>query len=275
MTPPVPDGVCPHGQTGIGCGQPPSNELQLKGDPMKALLTFVLLSFSICVAALLGMLIVEFRDNRDLRAENRALHLSLLDVSTKLHALERDQTAADARVAQAQREVQALKSRIEHDEAAQIRARETAAPPRPYQARAFLGDRLVGTGWLVPRNVSRDPRTGQVTFEPAIVLDETLKEAFVTYRTNVVEREVYRSTAVNNTYYSTPVLYGLPLVHKTPLCPPGQNPPPVQPAPPVMAPPVRPPPPDLFVNGGATPQRLGTPAGMIRTTLPVRAGGLF
>ena len=96
--------------------------------------------------------------------------------------------------------------------------------------RAFLGNRLVGRAWIVPHNVIKDSKTGQINFEPVAVLEEAAKRAFTVQETNVVERDVVSYSSVNYNYnpypyywYYYPVATGGAFVTNVPPVMPHQN----------------------------------------------------
>jgi hypothetical protein len=136
----------------------------------------------------------------------------------------------------------------------------------PYQAQAYLGKAPLGWVWIIPQNLRKDTNTQRYVYEPIVWLDEGMRKQFVTHHTNVVEREVESPAYVNTAYYPEPYLYGYYYYPTYPIHrPPGNtNRPPVSVWPPAT---VQPLPQQPFNpgSGTVTAQKLGTPAGAIKT----------
>ena len=146
------------------------------------------------------------------RRETQALRADLRRASDDIQRLEEEKAGVSAELARDRDQLQQLETELACAQEDKSTAKEEAAPPtppRPVKIRAYLGNQCVGMGWLVSSGVSKDPNTGAVTYEPVVILDEAIKQNFVTYRTNFVEREVSRSTTVN---YNYPWVYYYPVV---------------------------------------------------------------
>jgi len=138
----------------------------------------------------------------------------------------------------------------------------------PYQAQAYLGKTPLGWVWIIPQNLRMDTNAQRYVYDPIVWLDEGFRKQFVTHHTNIVEREVETQNYVNTAYYPEPYLYGYyyPSYPTHPIHrPPGNtNRPPVSILPPA---PIQPLPQQPFNpgSGAVTVQKLGTPAGAIKT----------
>lgn len=170
----------------------------------------IVLSASLGAAVVLSLLLVAaVRDQRAARAETAQL-------ATRLQALE-DQIAALCEATNAlSREIQAARQPklVPEPGPAQVEAKEPGAPesaPKlaPFQVPVFVGEKSLGSAWVVPTQVKRDPKTGRVTYQPVIRLPETLQTALRTYVTNVVEKPVPAPApaAPQPAYYSPPPGY--------------------------------------------------------------------
>ena len=160
-----------------------------------------------------------------------------------------------------------LQSRIvDHETAAASEMESQGKMPvvAPYQAQAYLGKTSLGWVWIIPHNLRKDTNTQRYVYEPVVWLDEGLRKQFVTHHTNIVEREVESRTYANTAYYPEPYVYGGYYYPPYPVPrPPGSNCPPVHAAP-VL--PVQPTPQPFNPGSGKIiAQRLGTPAGAIKT----------
>jgi hypothetical protein len=169
------------------------------------------------VAALftLGMaLIIERAANQSLRLaqqENRITQETLL---ARLVTSETKQAHTAALLATRDEELTAMKSRVLRleESAAEARRAAEAVSPGPYPVRAYLGSDFLGFAWVKPTNVVRDARTGRVTFDPVLVLDESFRRAVTGPASgSAQEREVIRYETVNYTYYPAPVWFVPPV----------------------------------------------------------------
>jgi hypothetical protein len=136
-------------------------------------------------------------DNRQLRREIREARL------------EGNRAAAEAqRNGDQDRELAAREEQLRNVEAelAELRSRAItnapapAAAARPVRVRTYLGQRYLGLAWIVPGQAAKDPATGQMAYEPVVLMDESIREAVGVSKTNIVEREVVRPTTVNYNY---------------------------------------------------------------------------
>jgi hypothetical protein len=160
-------------------------------------------------------------DNRQLRREVREARL------------EGNRAAAEARRQEEQdREVAARDEQLRNRETelAELQSRATnnapapAAAARPVRVRTYLGQRYLGLAWIVPGQAAKDPATGQMAYEPVVLMDESIREAVGVSKTNVVEREVVRPTTVNYNY-SYPYQIWWPVVWAPATKPKGGSPP--------------------------------------------------
>ncbi|HAV63020.1 MAG TPA: hypothetical protein DCY13_11725 [Verrucomicrobiales bacterium] len=86
------------------------------------------------------------------------------------------------------------------------------AYPQSFQARTFAGDRYIGMAWVLPSNMTEDKETGQMRFEPVILLTEGARAALTQTTTNYVDREIVRNNTLNqNWVYQQPYWYGYPI----------------------------------------------------------------
>lgn len=231
-----------------------------------------LIILCVCCAAVSvavsGLLVAAYRANRDLREDNRKLSAALRDVQVKLDAVLAEKSETARQLALVRDSSENLEARLVEIEAA--RAAEAEAPPpvvAPYQVQAYLGQQSLGWVWIVPRNFRRDTNTQRYVYEPVVWLDESLRRNFVSYQTNVVEREV-ETAYINNSYYPQPIYYLTTRGHhrrgpsQLPSMP---HPPSGSPNPPPPVGEMQPKPAFNPGSGVTTPQRLGTPAGSIKT----------
>jgi hypothetical protein len=202
---------------------------------MKTLLVTISILFTVISAAVIATLLVELKENRNLRRENQKLWADLHSTKNQAQDLEEEKSEATTKLAAKHGEVQALEAKLGKAEADAQNAKTNVAAAggqlfRPYQVRAFVGNRPVGRGWVMPSNVTKDPKTGQINFEPVVVLEEASKKAFT--ETNYVERDVVRYSTLNYNYnpypyywYYYPYSYYRPgLTNIPPIMPPNNQP---------------------------------------------------
>lgn len=170
----------------------------------------IALGASLAAVVVLSLFLVSaLQDRRTARAETAAL-------ASRLKALE-EQVAALCEATNAlTREVQAARQLRPAPEPgpAQVEVKEPAAQeptPKlaPFQVPVYLGDKSLGSAWVVPTQVKRDPKSGRVTYQPVIRLPETVQTALTTYVTNVVEKPVPAAVPAvpQAPYYSAPLGY--------------------------------------------------------------------
>lgn len=196
---------------------------------MKTLLATVSILLTGTCAVVVATLLVELKENRELRRENQKLWADLQTTKTQAQDLEEEKSEATTKLAAKHDELQALEAKLGKAETEAENAKTNGTPAngqvfRPYQLRAFLGNRFVGRAWIVPSNVTKDPKTGRINFEPVAVLEEASKKAFTVQETNVVERDVVRYSSVNYNYNPYPYSW-----YYYPLATVGTNVPPVMP----------------------------------------------
>ena len=240
---------------------------------MKTALIILGACFIVLCVASGAVLIGAFHSQRDLREANRKMGANLRTAQTTTDVLLAEKQEMAQQLSAFRELTENLQSRVtDHETASALEAESQGKAPvvAPYQAQAYLGQKPLGWVWIVPQNLRKDTNTQRYVYEPVVWLDEGLRKQFVTHHTNVVEREVESRTYVNNAYYSDPYLYGYSYpTYPIPRPPPGSN------CPPVHTPPIRPSPAPLPIqptpqpfnpgNGTVTAQRLGTPAGAIKT----------
>ena len=123
---------------------------------------------------------------------------------------------------------------------------------------------MLGPVWIVPRNLRMDTNAQRYVYEPVVVLDERYRGSFVTYQTNIVEREV-ATTYVDHNYYANDY-YTEPAYYYRPNYPRGAN---YFPRPtPLPAQPLPPQPKFKADSSGVMQQKLMIPADQIKT-LPI------
>ena len=222
----------------------------------------------LCVAS--SVLFIEaFQSKRGLREANQKMKADLQAAQTTADTLLAEKQEMARQLAVFQELAESLQSRIADLETAKATDAEAAGKTpvvTPYQALAYLGKTPLGRVWIVPQNLRKDANTQRYVYEPVVWLDEGLRKQFVTHHTNVVEREVETQTYLNTTYYPDPIYYVSPPVFPSkPIHrPPGlTNRPPVSTLPPTPIQPL--PQPFNPGSGTVTSQRLGTPAGAIKT----------
>jgi hypothetical protein len=223
----------------------------------------------LCVAGSAG-LIGAFHSQRDLREANRKMEADLRAAQTTTDTLLAEKQEMARQLSVFQELTESLQSRIVDQETArgsEMESQRKVPAVSPYQAQAYLGKTSLGWVWIIPHNLRKDTNTQRYVYEPVVWLDEGLRKQFVTHHTNVVEREVEPRTYANTAYYPEPYVYGYYYPPYPIPRPPGSNCPPVQP--PVQPPPAVPvqPVPQPFNpgSGKVIAQRLGTPAGAIKT----------
>jgi hypothetical protein len=182
---------------------------------MKTVLLSLGIGFGILFTALAVILLVELKDNRDLRAENRNLWTDLQQTHGKMQALSSEKSEASDKLSAKESEVDELQGKLAAKDEPTKDLKAETAPPRAYQVRAFLGREFLGMAWVVPSKIAKDPKTGAFTSEPVVVLNEGLKKAFTELRTNVVEREVPVNSSVSYNYYPYPYYWYYPGVFST------------------------------------------------------------
>jgi hypothetical protein len=219
----------------------------------------------LCVAAA-GVVVAERRATLELQKENQRLQSELRTAQSQAGAVLAEKEETVKQLAHVQSVSDDFKARIAEVESAKAEADTGVPVVTPYQAQAFLGQKPLGWVWIIPQNLRKDTNTQRYVYEPVVWLDEGLRKQFVTHHTNVVEREVETKTYVNSTYYPQPAYYYSYPVYPIPRPPPGSNCPPPVVTPPTAPPSIQPvPKPFNPGNGTITAQRLGTPAGAIKT----------
>jgi len=167
------------------------------------------LLWTVCILLMVGFAAVAatlrgiYDDNRRLLAEIQALRADSQRAAEEIKQLENQKADLAAELASKRDQLQDAQTEPAEAKETNIRTNEVVvspSTPRPVRVRTFLGNRYVGMSWLAPSGISKNPKTGAVTYEPVLVLDETVKQSLVVYETNVVEREVARSTTVNYNY---------------------------------------------------------------------------
>jgi hypothetical protein len=128
-------------------------------------------------------------------------------------------------------EVQDLTGKLAEATAAGTQTNGTPADaqqPRPYQAPAYLGNQYLGLAWVVPRNISKNPKTGRLTFEPVLILDPRVKEAFAAPVATAAQDQEPPNYTVYNYNHPWPWFVWTPLVqastNKPPRFPPAPSP---------------------------------------------------
>jgi len=221
----------------------------------------IILSAGLIIISVVGatVFVGSHRSNRALREANRKLEAEL-EVAQKLaDALRSEKQDTTVQLTGAQDSLQTLQAQIaEYEDAKAKEAAAAAVPPtaNPYQVPAYLGQTYLGQAWVVPRNVRMDTNTQRYVCEPVIVLNESFRNSFTTFYTNIVEREI-PTTYVENNNIARPAYYYLAPIHHGGPKPP--MPPPQSPAIPQPAPTFNP------GSGVVTPQVLGTSGGSIKT----------
>jgi len=220
--------------------------------------------FVVLCVAVAAVLVAERRSTRDLQAANQRLQTELRAAQAQAEAVLAEKEETVKQLVHMQGVSDDFKARIAEVESAKADSEAAIPVVAPYQAKAYLGQKSLGSVWIIPQNLRKDTNTQRYVNEPVVWLDEGLRKQFVTHHTNVVEREVESRTYVNTAYYPEPYLYGYSYsTYPIPRPPIGSNcpPPVVTPALPIQ--PARQP----FNpgSGTVTAQRLGTPAGAIKT----------
>jgi hypothetical protein len=159
------------------------------------------MAVTVAVGAMAVVLLIE---NRDLRSELRITRVNLeqalleRDASVEVNRVARDDLAAQSkRMDELATELEQVKARSEES---RLETAETPGPLRAQRVRAYLGNQQVGMGWLLPAQIRTNAVDGPVMYEPAILLDEAVRSRVGVTRTNVVERDVSRTTTVNYNY---------------------------------------------------------------------------
>jgi len=184
---------------------------------MKAFLTLMTSCLALVTVGIVVLLTWQSRVNRQLVGDNSQLSRELRQSQDTVATLTAEKTGISDKLAALEHREKELRDRVDSLEEA------TEAPPRPYRVRTFVGRENIGEAWMVPVNVTRDTQSGRYLFEPVLVIDESARDHFTAYRTNVVEREVY-TTEVYQDGYDYPYVY-----YATPGRPGGTNRPPYRP----------------------------------------------
>jgi len=205
---------------------------------MKAAIITVTFCLALITGALAFFLTTSRREIRQLGAHRDQLDSQLAGVRAELEQLHRTNTTLAGELEKQIKSVEALTAQVAQARAAKAQPAPAEVALAPAQrVRTFLGREYLGQAWLVSSQAGQDPKTGRKTYEPAVVLDESLRRSFTVYETNIVERPVNTSSTVNYNYvpprtYYYPVYYP-PYVysHPPPVKPDPAPPPPVLPAP--------------------------------------------
>lgn len=161
---------------------------------MKAFLTLLTSCLALVTVGIVVLLTWQSRVNRQLVGANSQLSRELRQSQDTVATLTGEKTGISDKLAALELREKELRDRVDSLEAA------TEAPPRPYRVRAFVGRENIGAAWMVPVNVTRDTQSGRYLFEPVLVIDESARDHFTAYRTNVVEREVYTTEVYQDPY---------------------------------------------------------------------------
>jgi len=189
------------------------------------LLWIICISLGVAVAAVAATMVGLLEDNRNLRREIGTARSELKRVGEEVKELDAEKGDLNAELASQRDELQKAESDLA--DAKETNSMTNAAPtPRPVKVRTYLANQYVGMSWLVPSGLSKDPKTGVVTYEPILVLEDSVRQNLVSYKTNVVEREVSGYTTVN---YNYPWVYYYPIAffvgtNRTPHCAGGNMP---------------------------------------------------
>jgi len=217
----------------------------------------------LCVAS--SVIFVEaFQSKRNLRQASQKMEADLRAARTTADALlaEKQEMARQLQVFQELTEnLQSQITDLSTDTPSESGSEGNPPIVAPYQAQAYLGKLPLGWVWIIPQNLHKDTNTQRYVYQPVVWLDESLRKQFVTHHTNVVEREIATQSYFNTTYYPEPVYYYSTPIHRPHPIP--TNCPPVPPLPPTPIQPVAKP--FKAGPGGIAVQRLGTPAGAIKT----------
>ena len=169
----------------------------------KSLLATIGVCLTILSSASVLITVVVVLDNRELRREIRTLHTDLHQARVDASQLREETTDATERLAAKQSDLLELEKELTRPKASDAKASDAAAAstaPRAQRVRTYLGNQYIGMSWLVPSAVSKEPESGQISYEPVLVLDESLRRNLAVDKTNAVEREVSHETTVNYNY---------------------------------------------------------------------------
>jgi hypothetical protein len=229
---------------------------------------------SVCLAVLCvasGVLCFQaFQSKRDLQVARQKLKPELQNEQARAEALIAEKAELSRKLQVFQELTENLQSQLtDLTKGNSSEGSSEAKPPvvSPYQAQAYLGKTPIGWAWIVPHNLRKETNSQRYVYEPIIWLDEGMRKQFVTHHTNIVEREVEVPVSVNSVYYPEPGYYVSSPVYPVPPIhwPPGSsNRPPVPILPPTA---IQPQPQQPFNpgSGAVAVQKLGTPAGAIKT----------
>jgi hypothetical protein len=157
------------------------------------------------VLGLGGMAVLLLMDNRELRSELRDVRTQLERSGEEVRGLKEERQLTRESIEVQRERMETMSAELAALSSAADERETVRAVPRSYRVRAFMGQQEVGMGWMVASQVSSNGVTGQLTYEPVIVLDEAVRQRVGVTQTNVVEREVTKSTTVN---YNYPYQYG-------------------------------------------------------------------
>jgi hypothetical protein len=176
----------------------------VKTNPLRSVLGYTAAGVGIMALGLMVLLVLQWRENRWLRTENRRALLDIQAAREDAQRAQLDQAALRTQLATAGAESEALKQRLQAAETAASKAAPAPAPtpqtPRAQQIKVFVGREFAGYAWMLPGTTGRESNPGGAVTEPVVLMDESARRAFTIYRTNWVEREVMSYNTVNYNY---------------------------------------------------------------------------
>jgi hypothetical protein len=172
------------------------------------------LSAAVAIFSLGAAWISERTASHELRKAHQESRVALQALQAGLSASESRLAHTVAMLAARDEELNAMKSRLAGLEQAAAEARRAAEAitPAPYPVRTYLGSDFIGFAWVKPANIVRDARTGRVTFDPVLVLDENFRRAVSGPGSeSAPQREIIRYETVNYTCYPSPIWFVPPV----------------------------------------------------------------
>jgi hypothetical protein len=165
--------------------------------PMKT--RHMLIALSGCLAtvtlAMALMVLSVALDNRALRREAAALRATLERATAETTALNEERLAARVELTAQQDRLRRLEDRL-----SRLTDDRDDSGVRAQRARAYVGNRHVGMGWVLPSRLSTNTAGEEAVRDAVVVLDEPARGTLPAGWTNAVQRELVPATTVNYNY---------------------------------------------------------------------------
>jgi hypothetical protein len=145
---------------------------------------------------------VMFFEQRQLQSDQQSLRTELEQARTQAREWTEERETMNAELVGQRARVEELSSEVMSLREATAGAEQEMVrlPVQSHRVRAYLGNQQVGMGWLVPHQMRTNKIDGRVSYEPVIVLDESVRQRVAGARTEPVEPEPQRPTSVTYNY---------------------------------------------------------------------------